>query len=76
MSEKPVTPTFGIYASVNRMYGPQHDCKRNAEGEKKQSASMYPAFGWRVNSPGHDEFRACLFLRKSASGTKQDAKRF
>ena len=29
------------------MYGPPHDCKRKAEGEEKQSASMYPAFGWR-----------------------------
>jgi hypothetical protein len=42
------------------MYGPPYDCKRKAEGEEKQSASMYPAFGWRINSP--DEFRACLFL--------------
>jgi hypothetical protein len=32
------------------MYGPPHDCKRKVDGREKQSASMYPAFGWRVFS--------------------------
>jgi hypothetical protein len=31
------------------MYGPPRDCKRKADG-REQSASMYPAFGWRVLS--------------------------
>jgi hypothetical protein len=44
------------------MYGPPHDCKRKAEGEEKQSASMYPAFGWRSTLLAMMSFaRACSY---------------
>jgi len=48
--------------SVNTMNGPPHDCKRKAEGEEKQSASMYPAFGWRLTLLAMMSFaRACSY---------------
>jgi hypothetical protein len=44
------------------MYGPPYDCKRKAEGEEKQPASMYPAFGWRSTLLAMMSFaRACSY---------------
>jgi hypothetical protein len=48
------------------MYGPPSDCKGKVFRRRK-SASMYPAFLWRVASPGHDEIRRVAVLRNPSA---------
>jgi hypothetical protein len=43
------------------MYGPPSDCKEKVFGERK-SASMYPAYVWRLNLLAMMRYAACLFL--------------
>ncbi len=43
------------------MYGPPHDCKGKAKGDRQVCANVFGLW-WRVQSPGHDELRCVLFL--------------
>ncbi len=52
--------------AVTEMYGPPSDCKGEVFRGRK-SASMYPAFLWRVVSPGHDEIRRVPVLRNASA---------
>jgi len=50
----------------SEMYGPPSDCKGKVFRRRKP-ASMYPAFLWRVASPGHDEIRRVAVLRNPSA---------
>ena len=43
------------------MYGPPRGCKGKAKADRQVCANVF-AFGWRAESPGHDELRCVLFL--------------
>ena len=46
---------------VPGMYGPPHDCKGKLRGEKTSLRKCIRPL-MEINSPGHDELRACLSL--------------